>query len=71
MPLTEKGKEIESAMEQRYGAKKGESVFYASKNAGKITGVDSVPEHRGVSDADLSARTRATPEYKASVGRHK
>ena len=26
-------------MEKEYGAKKGESVFYASANAGKITGV--------------------------------
>ena len=42
MPLTEKGQEIKKSMEQEYGAKKGEQVFYASKNAGKITGVDSI-----------------------------
>lgn len=41
MPLSEKGNEIEKAMEKTYGATKGEQVFYASKNAGKITGVDS------------------------------
>ena len=40
MPLTPKGKEIMSAMKKEYGAKKGESVFYASRNAGKIKGVD-------------------------------
>lgn len=40
MPLTEKGKEIKSAMEKQYGPEKGESVFYASKNKGTITGVD-------------------------------
>jgi hypothetical protein len=40
MPLTEKGQKIKSAMVEKYGAKKGEEVFYASKNAGKITGVD-------------------------------
>lgn len=28
-------------MEQEYGEKKGKQVFYASKNAGTITGVDS------------------------------
>lgn len=41
MPLTAKGREIKSAMSKQYGAKKGTSVFYASKNAGKISGVDS------------------------------
>jgi len=40
MPLTEKGRKIMSAMKEQYGEEKGESVFYASKNAGKITGVD-------------------------------
>jgi hypothetical protein len=33
-----------SAMKSQYGAKKGERVFYASRNAGKIKGVD--PESR-------------------------
>lgn len=40
MPLTKKGEEIERAMVKEYGEKKGKSVFYASKAAGKITGVD-------------------------------
>ncbi len=40
MPLTAKGNEIKGAMEKEYGGKKGEQVFYASRNAGKITGVD-------------------------------
>lgn len=39
MPLTSKGDEIKGAMQKEYGAKKGESVFYASANAGKIKGV--------------------------------
>ena len=42
MPLTAKGNEIMNAMQKEYGAKHGESVFYASKNAGKISGVDKV-----------------------------
>jgi hypothetical protein len=41
MPLTAKGTEIESSMKKEYGAKKGEEVFYASKNKGTISGVDS------------------------------
>ena len=44
MPLTSKGNEIMENMKEQYGDKKGESVFYASKNAGTITGVDSFPE---------------------------
>lgn len=40
MPLTKKGKKIMSAMKKQYGPQKGKSVFYASKNAGKISGVD-------------------------------
>lgn len=41
MPLTAKGNEIKSAMQKEYGSKKGEEVFYASKNKGTISGVDS------------------------------
>lgn len=40
MPLTPKGHEIMSNMTKKYGAKKGKQVFYASRNAGKIKGVD-------------------------------
>ena len=42
MPLTEKGEKIKSAMKKEYGAEKGEEVFYASKNKGTISGVDSM-----------------------------
>jgi len=48
MPLTSKGNEILSNMKKEYGEKKGKEVFYASKNAGKITGVDcKVPQPMG------------------------
>ena len=40
MPLTDKGEKIKEHMEAEYGEKKGESVFYASRNAGTINGVD-------------------------------
>ena len=39
MPLTDKGLKIKKKMEQEYGSKKGESVFYASANKGTIKGV--------------------------------
>jgi hypothetical protein len=40
MPLTKKGKKIKAAMTEEYGAKRGEQVFYASRNKGTIKGVD-------------------------------
>lgn len=40
MPLTEKGRKIMASMKKEYGGKKGESVFYASRNKGTISGVD-------------------------------
>lgn len=40
MPLTKKGRRIKKAMQGFYGKKKGLRVFYASRNAGRITGVD-------------------------------
>lgn len=41
MPLTKKGKKVMDAMEDTYGSKKkAEEVFYASRNAGKLKGVD-------------------------------
>jgi len=38
MPLTKKGRTILTNMQKEYGAEKGEDVFYASINAGKIKG---------------------------------
>jgi hypothetical protein len=40
VPLTAKGKKVMKSMKAQYGKKKGEQVFYASKNAGKIKGVE-------------------------------
>jgi len=38
--ITKKGKKILKAMQAEYGKKKGNRVFYASKNAGRIKGVE-------------------------------
>lgn len=38
MPLTKKGKKIKKAMQSTYGKEKGEDVFYASQNKGRIKG---------------------------------
>lgn len=40
MPLTTKGRKILRQMEKEYGKGKGKSVFYASRNKGRITGVE-------------------------------
>lgn len=41
MPLTDKGRTIMASMKRTYPTKeKAEQVFYASKNAGTISGVD-------------------------------
>ena len=40
MPLTTKGQKIMSSMKRTYGGKKGEQVFYATANAGKIKDVE-------------------------------
>ena len=39
MPLNKKGKKIMKSMKKQYGTKRGEQVFYATKNKGKIKGV--------------------------------
>lgn len=38
--LTRKGAKVLSSMEKEYGDKKGEGVFYASRNKGTIKGVE-------------------------------
>jgi hypothetical protein len=47
MPLTAKGEKILSKMREEYGSeKKAKSVLYASKNKGKITGIDAADEYQ-------------------------
>jgi hypothetical protein len=46
MPLTNKGEKIMHNMKEEYGSKKGKEVFYASRNAGKIKGVDPESSHK-------------------------
>ena len=40
MPLNEKGRKIMKSMKDQYGKKRGEQVFYASKNKGTIKGLE-------------------------------
>lgn len=47
MPLTKKGKKIKKSMKKTYGEKKGEQVFYASINKGKIKGAHKGKKKKG------------------------
>jgi hypothetical protein len=59
MPLTDKGKEIKNKMVKQYGKKKGESVFYAMENSGKLKKVVklSVGGGRDASKSDFGGNT--------------
>ena len=46
MPLNKKGEKIKKAMEQEYGKKKGDAVFYASEKKGTIKGVTKSPQKK-------------------------
>ena len=48
MPLTAKGKKLKKKFEEQYGKKKGQSVFYAMENSGKLK---KVVKARGGMDA--------------------
>ena len=52
MPLNKKGKKIMKSMKKQYGKKKGETVFYASKNKGVIKWVDKTKKR------SINAKTR-------------
>lgn len=69
MPLTPKGQEILSKMEQRYGEKKGKSVFYASQNAGTIKGVDAEPASTALeAPSTLDSVMKACDDYDKAHG---
>jgi len=59
MPLTKKGQEIMSSMKRTYGGRKGEQVFYATANAGKITGVEKKAKGGSVGKAGKSSKPKA------------
>jgi hypothetical protein len=45
-PLTAKGAKVKKSMEKFYGKDKGEQVFYASENKGKIKGLAKRPKKK-------------------------
>ena len=59
MPLTKKGKDIMQSMKRTYGGKKGEQVFYATANAGKIRDVEEKAKGGKVRKASKSSKPKA------------
>jgi len=57
MPLNEKGKKILASMKKQYGTKKGESVFYAMENSGKLKKVLKAKGGADASKADFGVST--------------
>lgn len=70
MPLTARGRKIKRAMTKQYGEKKGESVFYASKNKGTISGVDGKRFRSAVRDA-IAKRMSVRDALAAGVAKSK
>lgn len=66
MPLTKKGEKILANMEEQYGAKEGEKVFYASANKGTITGV-----HGKSDDTDDPNAVRLFGPFPAQAGENR
>jgi 8-oxo-dGTP pyrophosphatase MutT (NUDIX family) len=61
VPLTSKGVEILSNMRKEYGEHAGTRIFYQSRNAGTITGVDAQP-------GDIPSEMLAEPEAVRAAG---
>jgi hypothetical protein len=55
VPLTEKGEKILAHMIEQYGEEEGKKIFYASKNAGTIEGVDNMMNDSLVLEFDDAA----------------
>jgi hypothetical protein len=65
MPLNKKGKKIKKAMVKQYGKKKGESVFYAMENSGKLK---KVTKARYGGGADMGAPGRQQERAQRGYG---
>ena len=72
MPLTAKGEKIMGTMKEKYGAEKGKQIFYASKNAGKISGVDTKSDdnqHLGFTSGEAQSVKKLVTECDALASR--
>jgi len=68
MPLTVKGKKLKKKFKEQYGKKKGEKVFYAMENSGKLKKV--IKRRGGGADFGATGRAgeRASRGYGSTAG---
>lgn len=74
MPLNKKGLKIREKMEEFYGKKRGDSVFYASENKGSIKGVTKKKAKKDPKEAgenEATERESAATERKEGHPVHK
>lgn len=57
MPLTAKGKKLKKKFKEQYGKKKGEKVFYAMENSGKLKKVLKAKGGKDASQPDFGGST--------------
>ena len=59
MPLTEKGKKLKKKFREQYGKKKGDSVFYAMENSGKLKKVIKAKGGQDASQDDFGGGSKS------------
>ena len=60
MPLTVKGKKLKKKFEKQYGKKKGQSVFYAMENSGKLKKVVKAKGGMDASQSDFGGGSKSS-----------
>jgi len=60
MPLTAKGKKLKKKFKEQYGKKKGEKVFYAMENSGKLKKVIKARGGKDASQSDFGGGSKSS-----------
>ena len=60
MPLTAKGKKLKAKFREQYGKKKGDTVFYAMENSGKLKKVIKAKGGKDASQDDFGGGTKSS-----------
>ena len=66
MPLTEKGKKLKAKFRGQYGKKKGDSIFYAMENSGKLKKVLKAQAGGGTDASKKDYKTPGSAAYSRS-----
>ena len=69
MPLTAKGKKLKKKFKEQYGKKKGEKVFYAMENSGKLKKIKKLSVGGGKDMGTVAGDTRAARDDRAIADR--